>query len=69
MLSTFHILCDPKTRRSGVERLIEDAGAGAPVGQEHAKADRLHDASQYADGNLVQGSLLSRDLGDELRGS
>lgn len=46
--------------------LVEGVGAGAPVGEEDGKTDGLEDAGKGADGDLLEGTLLGGDLGNEL---
>jgi hypothetical protein len=38
-----------------------------PVGEEHAEADGLEDAGDGTDSNGVERTLLSEDLGDDLK--
>ena len=45
---------------------VKWVGAGSPVGQEQAQANSLENASEGANGNGVERSLLGDDLGDEL---
>lgn len=40
---------------------------GFPVGEEQAEADGLEDASERTDGDGVEGTLLGKDLRDELQ--
>lgn len=40
---------------------------GSPVGEEQAEADGLEDASERTDGDGVEGTLLGKDLRDELQ--
>jgi hypothetical protein len=47
--------------------LVEGVGAGSPVGEEHAEADGLEDAGDGTDSNGVERTLLSEDLGDDLK--
>ena len=49
-------------------RLVEEVGAGSPVGEEQAEADSLEHAGNSADGDGVHGALLGDDLGDNLLG-
>ena len=48
-----------------MRRLVKRVGAGTPVGEEHAEADRLEDAGESTNGNGVEGTLLGEDLGDD----
>ena len=49
-----------------VMRLVERVGAGAPVREEEAEADRLEHASNGANSHSIQRALLGDDLRDEL---
>ena len=42
--------------------LVEWVGSGAPVGEEHAEANRLEQARHDTDSNLVDWTLLGDDL-------
>ena len=52
--------------KAGATGLVERVGAGSPVGHEHGETDSLEDASESADSDGVEGTLLSCNLGDEL---
>ena len=49
-----------------LEVVAERVGSGSPVGQEQTQADGLENASEGANGNGVERSLLGDDLRDEL---
>lgn len=58
--------CTTDLTPRAINLVAEWVGASAPVGQEHAEADGLEDASQSSDGDSVEGTLLGEDLSDEL---
>ena len=67
------VLCRPRllngcpSHAFGATRLVEWVGVGSPVGEEQAEADGLEDASERTDGDGVEGTLLGKDLRDELQ--
>lgn len=46
--------------------LLEGVGAGAPPGEEHGETDGLEDLGSQTDGDGVEGTSLSEDLGEKL---